>query len=120
MTDIKQWWTNEHDELLQLARAAKNPMSALFDMYERYNALTDSEKKEIDKVLIDWIEDIDEDKRFTALAMVIEYNIADAIPAMKRLANRFKNSKIPDDPIGYNERELILSKIQKLEEQAKS
>lgn len=114
MTDIGQWWTDEHDYLLRMSRAAKNPTTALFDMYERYNALTDIEKKEIDELLIKWIEDVNEDKRYTALAMVEEYSITGAIPAMKRLSERFKDSKIPDDPQGYNERELILRKIHDL------
>jgi len=117
MTDIKQWWTNEHDRLLRLARAAKNPMSALFDMYERYEYLTESEKKEINQLLIDWIEDVDEDKRYTALAIAEEYNVHDAIPAMKRLCDRFKDSKIPDNPEKFYEREKIIRKIQKLEKQ---
>lgn len=116
MTNIKQWWIDEHDYLLRIARAAKNPTTALFDMYERYNALTDLEKKEIDELLIEWVEDVDEDKRYTTLAMVEEYNITDAIPAMKRLSDRFKDSKIPDDPVKFYEREKIIRKIQKLEE----
>ncbi len=114
MINIKQWWTNEHDELLRLARAAKNPMSALFDMYDRYDALTNTEKKEINELLTEWIEDSDEEKRYTALAMSMEYSITDAIPSMERLCDRFKNCKIPDDPSGYNERELVLSKIKDL------
>lgn len=116
MTDIRQWWTDEHDYLLRMARAAKNPMSALFDMYERYNALKDSEKNEIDKLLVEWIDDVDEDKRFTALAMAEEYKIIAAIPAMERLCDRFKNSKIPDDPKGYNERKKVLRKLQFLKQ----
>ncbi len=117
MTDIKQWWADEHDYLLRMARAAKNPTAALFDMYERYDALTDSEKKEINALLIEWIEDTDEDNRYTSLAIVEEYNITEALSAMNRLCDRFKNSKIPDDPLKFYEREKVLRKIQKLERQ---
>ncbi len=120
MTDVKQWWTDEHDNLLRLAKAAKNPMSALFDMYERYNALKELEKKEVDELLFEWIDGDDKDKRYTALAIAEEYNIPDAIPAMKRLCDRFKDSKIPDNPENYYERKKVLSKIQKLEQQAKN
>ena len=119
LTDIQQWWTEEHDYVHRMAHAAKEPMAALFDMFERYQALTIAEKEEINELLISWIDRADvgrvnSDELYTALACVEEYKIVAAIPAMERLCIRLKDCKIPEDPQGYYERENVLRKIRAL------
>ena len=111
MTDIQQWWTQEYEYLLRAGRASKNPMSALFEMYRRYEALTNSERDQINDLLVTWVEDSNDDKRFAAHAIVEEYKIVAAIPAMGRLCERLKRCNVPDNPDGFYERQKVLGKI---------
>lgn len=131
LTDIQQWWSEEHAYVHHIARASKNPMAALFDMYKRYEALNSEEKEEIDNLLIQWIEKADvesvssgvinndgsypNDELHTALECVSDYEIVAAIPAMERLCVRLKDCKIPDNPLGFHEREKVLRKLKGLE-----
>ena len=119
LTDIQSWWIEEHNYVLNIARASKNSIQALFDMYRRYEALNDTEKEQINDLLISWIEssnvaNVNNDELYTALALVTEYQIFSAIPAMESLSERLKDCKIPDNPQGYHEREKVLRKLENL------
>lgn len=119
LTNIQNRWVEEHKSACSIAKASKEPMAAMFIMYELYNSLTSLAKSEINTLLIKWVEKTDvvsvnSDELYTALACITEYKVVKAIPAMERLCIRLRDCKIPDDPQGYNEREKVLRKLQVL------
>ena len=130
MESIQQWWSNEIKYVFRSARGSKDPMEALFEMYKRYDALDNTEREQINKLLIRWVQQADvnsvsrtvvnsdgsysNDQLRIALAIIEDYNITIAIPAIEKLAEQLKVCVIPGNPQGYHEREGLLRILKKL------
>mgnify|MGYP006983745657 FL=1 len=77
------------------AAARKDPQLALDRMYALYKKFDEPEREMADRVLIEWSLSADIGKRFDALAIVDEFMVLDAIPALRALAGRLERSTDP-------------------------
>jgi hypothetical protein len=80
------------------ARALKDSQLALTWLYDFYRKLDVSERSMADRVLIAWALSQDENLRFDALALIDEYKVTAAIPALWSLAERLGSSSTPGAP----------------------
>jgi hypothetical protein len=77
-------------------------------MYGRF----DPEKRDMaDQVLSEWVLSDQEGKRFDAIALIREFEITSAIPALRELAARLESSEEPGAPF---EREKVEGLVEEL------
>lgn len=93
----------------QASREGMLPLERLRDAYSRFTPL---EQVLGEQVLAEWLDSGDENRRFDALALIDEFRIAAAVPALGRLADRLKESRAPGAPF---EREKIGRVLDRLE-----
>src|SRR5262245_27651349 len=77
------------------AKASKQSMAALFDLFDRYRELSPDERAFIDRLLADDLQSDDEGSRFDSLAIIDEFRIASALPALRALAARLETATGP-------------------------
>jgi hypothetical protein len=64
-------------------------------LYRKFDA---EERRMADQVLTEWVLSEDENVRFDALALIDDFKIARAVPALKALAGRLASSRAPGAP----------------------
>jgi hypothetical protein len=80
------------------AAAQKDPQLALDQLHELYAKLDASERGMANRVLVEWCLSTDEGMRFDALAIIDDFRVSDAAPALRELANRLRKSNEPGAP----------------------
>lgn len=70
-------------------------LDRLHSLYLRFDA---SEQSMANRVLAEWVLSDDEGIRFDALALIDEFKIRQAVPALHELAQRLEKSKFPSAP----------------------
>ena len=78
---------------------------ACLDLSEAYASLEVAELPAVDPVLIEWLEDIDRDRRYEALFLIAEHKVIWALPALRDLAARLLES---DDPTARADHESVV------------
>jgi hypothetical protein len=74
------------------AQVRKNSQSATLALFDFYRGLSDDMRAAADRVLVEWALSDDPAKQFDALAIIDEFSVTTAIPALKELALRFAES----------------------------
>jgi hypothetical protein len=85
---------------------------ALERLSELYRGLSQSERGFADQVLAEWLKSDQEARRFDAVALIREFRVTSAAPALRDLAQRLTRS---DDPGAPFEREKVEGLLQELE-----
>lgn len=80
------------------ARSLKDSSLVLGRLYSLYRKFDADERAMADCVLAEWALSPDENLRFDALALIDEFRIAKATPALKTLAGRLASSETPGAP----------------------
>lgn len=93
------------------AHALKDPIHALERLSELYRSLDETERGFADRVLAEWTLADDEAKRFDAVALIHEFNVATAEPELRELIARLARS---DDPGAPFEREKVETLLREL------
>ena len=83
------------------ARSQKEPIFTLERLYALYNKFDQSEREMADVVIADWLSSTDGGFRFDAIAMIREFKIVSAIPALGKLAARLATSLGPSAPYEF-------------------
>ena len=98
----------------QASREAMRPLERLREVYSRF---TPAEKAIGGRVLVAWLESDDENRRFDALALIDEFRVASAAPALARLADRLRESRAPGAPFEREKIERVLAELARAEAQ---
>ena len=110
-SDVRALLKTEWARIDQEAEAKKDSQSAVFALAGFYRGLSDEERFVADQVLIDWALSDDEKKQFDGLALIDEFSISSAVPALSRLADRFKQAKGPSAPYDLAKVNRILDRL---------
>lgn len=89
----------------------KDSMLALDRLVARYRSLTPSERQLADRVIAEWLHSPDEAKRFDAVALVREFEISSAIPALRDLSSGLQTSSDPGAPFEREKVEALLAEL---------
>lgn len=80
------------------AASLKDSYVALDRLHTLYRKFDSEEQKIADQVLAEWALSADEKLRFDALALIDDFKVASAAPALRQLANRLASSDAPGAP----------------------
>jgi len=83
-----QYWRETNDAY----RAMKEAEGALPQLYQAYEALSDSDRPLVDELVADTLDTDDQGLRFDALALIRRFHIGNAMPQLKRLAQRLSQT----------------------------
>lgn len=97
-TGVRAAWLREREEISARAIREKNSQSAIRVMANRYQSLVPSDQQIIKGLFIDQLSSGDETVRFDALALIREFRITEAAPALRRLAERLEGENTPGAP----------------------
>jgi hypothetical protein len=96
--DVRSAWLQMRDEVSAMAVANKQSQEAVLAMAERYRSLSEDERAVVDRLLSDQLASEDETVRFDALALIREFRITTALPALRVLADRLETQHSPGAP----------------------
>ncbi len=93
------------------ATSLKDPYVALDQLHGLYRALSAEERGLADQVLSEWVMAEDEKLRFEALALISDFKIRSAEPALRNLARHLAGSKAPSAPYELKKIHRILDAL---------
>ena len=96
--DVRRAWLEHRDEDVSQATVNKRPQESLLTSAARYRLLSDGDRAVVDGLLADQLSSPDEGDRFLALALIDDFEIASAVPALRRLANCLETQQWPGAP----------------------
>jgi hypothetical protein len=86
------------DEVSARAVASQQSQEAVLVISERYRLLAEGERADVDQLPIDQLASQDETVRFDALALIREFRIIAALPALRVLADWLATQHLPGAP----------------------
>lgn len=95
---MRNRWLLRQSEDTARAQEFKQPQEALRWMAARYRTLSEEERIVINGLLAEQLASEDENVRFDALALIREFRIASAVPALRRLADWLETQDWPGAP----------------------
>jgi len=93
------------------ASARKDSQLVLDRLHALYLKFDASEQAMANRVLAEWALSGDEGMRFDALALIDEFKIRQAIPALNELAQRLGSSKAPGAPYELEKAKRIVADL---------
>jgi hypothetical protein len=106
--NVRADWAALRARLDAEAQAMKFSQAAVIELSRRFGLLDSAERGAVEDVLRDWIRSEDPSLRFDALAIVSDYALTSALPALHDLARRLAGSHAPAAPYeGAKVRRLI-------------
>jgi uncharacterized protein DUF4304 len=105
--DARRRWVAVWEETDKNARESKDGPMALLVLYKNYRKLEAADRVEIDRLLVETVLSADGNKRFDALALIEEFHITGALPALETLFARLSQSTAVSAPFD-------LARVQKL------
>src|SRR5271166_4717598 len=97
--NVGDQWRTLRDDLDRSFVQAKNSMGAVIELSKAYGRLDEAEKGKVNDVLIEWVLSEDESVRHDALFPVNEYQLRQAVPALRALQDRLeKDASEPGAP----------------------
>jgi hypothetical protein len=93
------------------ARVLKDPEIALEQLRTLYEKFDSAERQMADQVLAEWALSEDQRLRFDGLALIYDFKVYTAIPALRELAKRLTSSVAPSAPYELKKIERILVRL---------
>jgi len=93
------------------AYARKDSQLVLDRLRSLYLTFDASERAMANRVLAEWTLSADEGMRFDALALIDEFKVRDAIPALNELGQRLGTSKAPSAPYELEKVKRIVADV---------
>ncbi len=93
------------------AMRCKDPMQTYRDLETLYHKFDEDERTMADRVLAEWALSDDGGVRFEALALIEDFGIRSAFPALRELARRLPRSLDPGAPYELKKVERIIAKL---------
>jgi hypothetical protein len=96
--DVRSAWLQMRDEVSARAITNKQSQEAVLVMADRYRSLAPDDRVVVDGLLSEQLASEDETVRFDALALIREFRIAAALPALRALADWLETQHWPGAP----------------------
>jgi hypothetical protein len=93
------------------ARELKDPIYALERTASMYARLEREDRDHADRVFSEWLLSEDEAKRYVAVALIREFRVATAAPALRELVLKLRDSDDPGAPFEREKVEHLLSEL---------
>ncbi|MEJ7786517.1 MAG: hypothetical protein WKF96_17075 [Solirubrobacteraceae bacterium] len=93
------------------AHDCKDPFLALDRLFTLYRSLDPVERELAHQVLAEWLVSDDETKRFVAVALVREFRVVTAAPALRQLSDQLQRCDGPGAPFERRKVEDLLSEF---------
>jgi hypothetical protein len=93
------------------AKEFKDPQIVSEKLNSLYRGFDAQERMMADKVVIEWVLSDEEAIRFDALALVKDFRIRAAIPALQELASRLANQRTPGAPFERAKSDRIIAEL---------
>jgi hypothetical protein len=106
--DFEDLWARLDAE----AQAAKFSHEALLRLTEFYRRLDQEDRRVVDEVLASWVLEGDERRRFDALALIDEFEIRSALPALQGHLARLADAVGPSVPTDRAKLERMIAHLQ--------
>lgn len=92
---LRQDWIDFRNRATEEAILSKQVAAAQLALFESYESLSAHERRVIDALLAENLGDRDEGVRFHALAVIDEFHVASALPALRALEERLQHAHGP-------------------------
>lgn len=93
------------------AEEFKNSFLALERVNGMYRGLSAADRELADRVLAEWVLSDEEAKRFDAVALIREFHVLTAAPALRELAHNLARSSDPGAPFEREKVEGVLREL---------
>lgn len=105
--ELDAFWQRVDREALEL----KDSYRALDRLHALYRGLDADERALADEALSGWVLSDDEGKRFDAMALIREFRIERAVPALQRLVRRLEESSEPGAPFEHDKAAGLIAEL---------
>lgn len=105
--EMDRFWEQANREALEL----KDSYRALDRLHSLYEGFDDDERALADQVLSKWALSDHEGKRFDAMALICDFRISQALPALEQLVDRLEKSREPGAPFERDKAKRIISEL---------
>jgi hypothetical protein len=109
--ELRAAWARFRDAVDVEQVAAKDSQGALPRLFERYRSLSDPERKIVDELISHDVTSSDETRRFDAVALIGEFRISSAVPALRVLADRLESDPGPGAPFEWAKINRVIGEI---------
>lgn len=109
--NVRDAWLRMCDEESARAATSKQSQEALIAMSARYRALTLDERLVVDRLLAEQLSSDDENVRFDALALISEFSVVSAVPALRQLASWLESQRWPGAPYEWAKVDRIIGRL---------
>ena len=89
-TPLQEEWLTREAELHGLQTPAKLGQLGTLELWDRYRALSEPQRREIDSVLFDQLESPAQSARSLAASILFEFKVRDGLKPLQRLAERLE------------------------------
>lgn len=110
-SDLRTLLNAEWSRIDREAEVGKDSQRAVFALADLYRSLSEDERLVADEVLIEWALSGHPKKQFDGLALIDEFSITSAVPALDRLAERFRQADEPSSPYDLTKVNRILERL---------
>jgi hypothetical protein len=97
-SDVRTRWLQLQNEDAARANENKQSQEVLLWLNARYRVLSEADRIVIDRLLSEQLSSGDETLRFDALALIREFRIVSALPALRQLADWLETEQWPGAP----------------------
>ena len=108
---VRDAWLTMSADVSKVAIAIKQSQEALFVLARRYRDLSPEDRAIVDELLAEQVQSEDEHVRFDALALVDEFKIGSAVPALRGLADWLERRGHPGAPYEWAQVNRILGDL---------
>ncbi|MGA9762512.1 MAG: hypothetical protein WBQ14_08825 [Gaiellaceae bacterium] len=108
-TDFEELWAHLYAE----AENSKFPELAVLEFTHFYRALDEDDRGVADEVLTSWVPDGDLPQRFVALAIIEDFDIRSALPALRADLARLEYATGPSVPDDREQLEQIIAHLER-------
>jgi hypothetical protein len=105
---FKELWARLNSE----AERIKLPEQSLAQLIGFYRGLDEEDRRVVDDVLTSWVLEGDPSQRFDALAIIEDFDIQSALPALRADLARLKRKKGPLVPDDIEQLEQIIAHLE--------
>lgn len=104
---MESYWRSVDEE----GKAQKEGYIALGRLHDLYRSFDSEERTMADQVLAEWVLSSNDGMRFDALAVIEEFRIKHAAPALQKLASRLESSSEPGVPFLLEKLDRIIKHL---------
>lgn len=108
---IAEWLEAERSRIDREAAAKKNLGGVIHELAQLYRGLTAEQRPQADDVIMGWAVSADPEKRFDGLVLIDKFGITSALPSLRELSDKLKDSV---EPWALHDRSLIDGVVRRL------